>query len=242
MNELLRKYSQQRRRQGVALHPVSRRALQDAVRQEFGEKRAPAKPSLLSSWWIRCPLATALAACAVLLVLKNRRFEEANAPMAPTVAAVPASRLAAPAAMPMGGAAPVFRNGASSPVAENRAQTFTQAGASLAASDKVAAAPAVLQSFQVRRAGNRVTITDADGSIYDGTVREDKSEAAIHGAVSKAQTAPGYGFSVQGVNTRIQQPVQFSGRVISAAGAARVVGAATVGATNQMRIEAAAAP
>jgi hypothetical protein len=106
----------------------------------------------------------------------------------------------------------------------------------------------VLNSFQVERTGDRVRVTDGDGSVYTGQALATRTTAGT-----------GYSFAVHGVNHSIQQPVDFNGRLDASPAqlqrvngavtnaqnqsqAARVSGTATVGATNQFPIDAIPAP
>jgi hypothetical protein len=251
------------------LHPVSRRALQEEVKKTYGTGEAlPKKPGLFSHWWLRGPLAAGFAACAVLLILQNRRFEDTKSFDNPTGSLLTG---AAPASAPVfqeekakSPAAQSFFGGrllvASNTVEANGAVTVTTAG-SAPVTDRLsgnevnfqfqnqAATQDVLRSFRVERMGDRVQVTDDDGSVYAGKIAEPRM--ATNGS---------YAFAVHGVNHTLQQAVVFSGR-LDAAGAqqgavngaagnnlqalnkiARVHGVAKVGATNQIQVNAVPAP
>jgi len=266
---LLRAYAKKQRRE-VELHPVSRRALQDEVTRTFGtETDRAAKRSLLARWWFRAPLAGVFAACAILLIIQNRRFEETKAldsRAMPSAGPMPESAatldlVKAKPAVIAGGAIGGGGFGGATVAARSASALGAPAGSArqLQAYDNLTqnarssfqnyfSGQKVLNSFLLDRSGDRVLVTDKDGSVYSGQV-----------VAGKAETTAGYSFAVHGVNNSIQQAVDFKGRfdtvpvplitvnglVSNAANQmpqARISGTATVGATNQFRVEAAPAP
>ena len=267
---LLRAYAKKQRRD-VELHPVSRRALQDEVKKTFGtETGRGEKRSLLTRWWFRAPLAGVFAACAVMLSIQNRRFEETKGldrrmtPLTAAKAPESAATLDLVKAKPMvtaGGTIGGGGFGGANVVARSASPLGAAAGSfrQLQAYDNLTqnarssfqnniSGQKVLNSFLLDRSGDRVLVTDKDGSVYSGQV-----------LAAKTETAAGYSFAVHGVNNSIQQAVDFKGRfdtvpnqaqnvngyVSNAANQtpqARISGTATVGATNQFRVEAAPAP
>lgn len=88
--------------------------------------------------------------------------------------------------------------------------------------------PEVLDSFRVEQTGNRLLVTDADGSVYTGDLQE--------GETAERETTAGQGglgaarqnqvlnrsavvgnelrFQVAGTNRTLQQPVVFAGRLV----------------------------
>jgi hypothetical protein len=269
---LLRAYAKKPRPE-IELHPVSRRVLQDEVKKTFGTGGGAAKKAgLFSRWWFRWPLAAAFGACAILLIVQNRRFEEqqsldrrvmpmsaANAP--PPTAAPQATELASPAVVTAGTIAGRL-DAPSNLLTRNKAAfgasaRFTAQGGAV---DKLFVsngrqlfqngppAQKVLNSFQVERTGDRVQVTDGDGSVYTGQV-----------VALRVEAATSYSFAVHGVNNSIQQPVDFNGRFDSnqtqlqrdngavsnaqnLSQTVRVSGTATVGATNQFPVDAIPVP
>jgi hypothetical protein len=298
MDGLLRAYAR-RPRPTVALHPASRRALQEEVKTVFGgEERKPKKARFWPAWWIRWPLAAGLAAWAVVLVLGNRRFEEGQARSreASNYLAVEKSKgprhepevaAAAPApAMPAPIAAPMIPAPSAAPMSAVSAGTMTArptggafGGGSVAADSlpqsvqqsfqNRAPAQRVFDNFQVRREGERVLVTDGDGSVYAGNVVRPPAgtmERRNRTAAAAASAEGGYSFAVQGTNRSLRESVSFSGNLANEAmgggfGAAtaqsaavlnqtrgtaaqsqsaRVLGTVTIGGTNQYRVEATA--
>lgn len=85
--------------------------------------------------------------------------------------------------------------------------------------------PKVLTAFELSRDGNKVRITDADGSIYDGEVVKRPVTKAALGGISKvaalsdkksaeATTNGTYAFRVSGLNRNLKQKVVFTGDVL----------------------------
>jgi hypothetical protein len=247
---LLRAYAKKPQPETV-LHPVSRKALHAEVARTFGaEKTSKAKAGALSRWWIRWPLAVGFAACAVLMIVQNRRFEETRAQekfgMGSELAKAPAPiaerEKARGAEAPAGRARTLGAMAATARAPQPATPLAAAAGGPYFLSGTPA--PAVLQAFQVQRNGSNVMVTDRDGSIYTGQV-----------VAPPTRTVAGYSFTVNGMNRSIQQAVQFDARLDSPTnevaadalatsrdfkqnGAARVSGTARVGSTNQIHIEA----
>jgi len=248
-DELLRAQARAPRPE-IDLDPVTRRLLQEEVKKAYGAALArPSKLHAFSRWWIRWPLATAFVACAILLVVQNRRFEETKKPEdqkrepassdllssaeAPRGQAFGGRMLAAP------GAAPAARaeNDAASGSVATRTERQGYALRDSAPPYFLNAQPeqsAALRAFRVEKQGSNVIVLDRDGSVYSGDVVEERGA-----------TVGGYVFRVQGTNQTAQQAVDFQGRLDFTTNAqtqvanARVTGAATVGTTNQVRVDAA---
>ena len=75
--------------------------------------------------------------------------------------------------------------------------------------------PQVMQDFNFERNGDRVRITDADGSTYEGSVlpahlEELRAQPTATQSQSAAATAA-YRFQVSGMNRKLNQTVQFNG-------------------------------
>jgi len=125
-----------------------------------------------------------------------------------------------------------------------------------------AAAPA-LNLFQLERSGDRVRVVDADGSVYTGNViaaqgiqGQTARKQQLMDSAGQAPSTVNYSFAVHGVNNSSRQRVDFNGSFMQVpignvngmlsnfqnqGQAARVSGTATVGASNQFRVEAAPA-
>lgn len=84
--------------------------------------------------------------------------------------------------------------------------------------------PKVLTAFEVARAGDKVRITDADGSVYEGEVLPPPaSKVAMRGISGMAAAAGGkkaetttnetYSFQVSGLNRNLKQKVVFTGNL-----------------------------
>lgn len=243
-------------------------------------RRRGKKPGLFSAWWLRWPLAAGFVACAVLLIAQNRRFEDQKSYAANrSLPAVPAPSVNAPT-MTAASAPPPPKVSAAPPAASMfkavAADNLTRNDSQQMFQNVAAQAPPaeVLNSFQVKREGNQVLVTDADGSVYTGAVvppvqtGASKAKPGFGGAArametqagraSAAATAPegdGYSFAVRGVNNRVRQAVHFNGRFTATpltnnslsnfqnqGQSARVSGVATVGATNQIQVDATPSP
>jgi hypothetical protein len=80
--------------------------------------------------------------------------------------------------------------------------------------------PKVLTSFRLELAGNRVRITDADGSVYEGqleapgTETETRAQQSLGGV--RGRTENGVPFEAKGVNRTLNQQVSFRGNVVLA--------------------------
>lgn len=86
----------------------------------------------------------------------------------------------------------------------------------------------VLDSFRVEQTGNRVLITDADGSVYAGDLQEgetaERETPAVQGGLEAGRQSQVLNrgavagnelrFQVAGTNRTLQQPVVFSGRLV----------------------------
>ncbi len=286
MDALLRAYAK-RVRPGVQLYQASRRALQEEVKKVYGGGEAKVKKGRFwPAWWIRWPVAAGLAAWAVLLVVNNRRFEEgqarsrqaanflaarkseslrrepemAAAPPAPSAAPMALAPAAAPMSAAPSGAAKMIQ-GVGGVAAT--ADLMFQSGQQLFQNS--APAQQVLNNFRVQREGERVLVTDGDGSVYAGNVvSPDREALGRRRSVAAGEMGEmAYGFAVRGTNRSLQQSVSFKGNLANAAvgaaqggnaplvnqtqnapqaqnQAARVTGTVTVGGTNQYRVEATA--
>lgn len=113
-------------------------------------------------------------------------------------------------------------------------QNFSRAPVSAAAREAVAP---VLVNFLVEQNGDRVRVTDGDGSIYDGALGESENESgskkeilargggqeklnyrAVSGSVAPGQAgadqAQNPSLKLIGTNRTLNQPVQFSGNIV----------------------------
>jgi hypothetical protein len=85
--------------------------------------------------------------------------------------------------------------------------------------------PKVLTAFELARTGDKVRITDADGSVYDGVVLKPHESKTAFGKISgaearadrkkgEASTNENYAFRVSGLNRNLKQKVVFTGNVM----------------------------
>lgn len=106
---------------------------------------------------------------------------------------------------------------------------------------------AVLANFEIRLAGNALTIVDHDGSVYRGILETETADDGATAAVKAPST--GVSFHVSGPNRTTKQNIVFTGTVIPAPSTsaatlfnnARIKGTVTISETNHIEIQAAPA-
>lgn len=122
--------------------------------------------------------------------------------------------------------------------------------------------PNVLNSFVIEQSGDQLRVIDADGSIYEGTVqtaalppqphptaqpsRLERSARNIRSIDPSSSPSPSsqLTFTVSGQNIVLNQPVTFSGRIITTNPAApsQVEGKASIGTQQEVVIRANRSP
>ena len=74
------------------------------------------------------------------------------------------------------------------------------------------AQPAVLQSFEVARVGNKIQLFDSDGSVYEGEILDAAAyKLGVEEAKQKKEQSSEFAFRVTGTNQQINRIVTFSG-------------------------------
>jgi hypothetical protein len=289
MDELLRTYVKKRQEQAgpdAELHPAMRKFLQDEVKRTL--VAAPSTSLSRENWraW-RWPLVAMWGGIVVLLMMfalintqmqnlapaktkveggtvkDERMVSSAERSTASPEVATATTLASTPPALP-----PTGSLGQATRMARRTAPTFASEFVQVRdRADTIAATSRptnVLSDFRVRRSGQIVSVTDADGSVYNGQVLSGNSGGGggfggIGGrAIQEKAKAPGgvnenvnWSFNVTGTNNSLKQNISFTGSVLDlpmtsaassmqalAAQNSRIQGRVQVGEGKEFEIEA----